>query len=70
MPNFYVVANVAYELSAANEEAALEMVERGNAPSPKPISARVYETERAYLAAAKVSPAARRQWLHQRGRRG
>jgi hypothetical protein len=70
LPDYFVVSNVIFKVTAASESAALEAVESGTAGAPEPISAVVYGSERDYLNAAKVSHASRRQWKFKKGRRG
>ena len=70
MPDFFVVSNVIFRVTAANEAKALEAVELGTAGAPEPISAVAYRNERAYLNAEKVPHSSRRQWKFKRGRRG
>lgn len=62
MPTYYVVANVAYTITAASEEAALDAIGAGTAPDPSPITALVYRSERSYLEADKVNYAHRRRY--------
>lgn len=70
MPDYFVVANVVFKLTAESEAAALEAVELGTAEPYEAISARAYRNERSYLNADKVAPAGSRQWKFKKGRRG
>jgi hypothetical protein len=69
MPPFYVVASVAFEVTADSASDALEAVRAGTAGPYEARAAAAYPHQRAYENADKVSHSSRRDWV-KRARRG